>query len=261
MQTKNIFGLCVVSNQKELIFALEELAPEFQVSGITFIIGVRPGLNPPKRVGNEKAAYRLEILEDFAETVEVNRGALANQIGEFDFGICVDPDEHWPSSLLLASAKWARQARQGVCGSVPLQYYVGSKPLFGTPWGGIKLYPRVLDPLAIKDISKVHQRFEGPTEPVSDLSLPVKHYWISTIEELQQKHDRYLRHEGEARFSSFGAFSWRQAAILNLKTLLSVLKRTSPRDGFLGLVLSFEFVRYQFRATLCHRKFSKSMDL
>jgi len=131
----------------------------------------------------------------------------------YDWILRADPDEVFPA--LLACDLMDTIAEDELTGAVslPHQYYFRGRSLKTTRWGGahyvckvfhkdrVQLNPHVHRGILIKD-GYHHNRV------VAKNGNLVQHYWVDTWRELFEKHWRYVKQEGEARYKLGDRFSW-----------------------------------------------------
>jgi hypothetical protein len=161
--------------------------------------------------------------------------------------------------LLQNILSWHSNAPSNSGASVAFQYFFNDKPLTGTPWGGIRWFPKVLPVSIVNELSLIHGRPSIYLDKIPSAS-PVFHYWSKSIDEVKMKHNRYLQFEGHSRLKKFGLWSFRTSTWRVLSTLGSVIRKFKIVDGKAGLLLSIEFVRYTCKAELEHFKISRTFS-
>lgn len=195
-------------------------------------------------------------LSPFGDFGEVNISIALTKISLKDFVLHVDPDEYYSRSLLSDILKFTNFMNPGEIGLIKMQYYYGSYKLRGTPWGGIKSFPRIASPIEFIKRTNVHQRLDGVEVEVNTTEI-VKHYWVNSILELRAKHKRYLEYEGLTKASLYGVWDLKGFVIRMIRVHIGILRRINPLDGFLGLLLAIEFSKYAIRAELAFKKLTK----
>lgn len=181
---------------------------------------------------------RVEVVEDIHEK--------AAGWASHDWLVLLDPDEVLPAgiehdirSILLARPK------VGVIG-VPLQYYFRGKPLVGTVWGGTKYKNLIRHRKRVAFRKAVHRGYtllpgyERVTLERKSPDYCIHHYWVDSYRQMFEKHWRYIRNEGKARYELGERFSWRRWLLSTLKTLAhNLITHKSYRDGLTGIFLGF----------------------
>lgn len=166
----------------------------------------------------------------------------------------IDPDEYWPDEAFHRALELANSLADSEAASFPMTYFVGSRPLRGGPWSG-NHYQRLNSASSVRrSPGKVHTPPPASRVEKVNLSTPVKHYWISDPSELRAKHDIYLGREGSARMAKFGRYHRRKAAIRIARAMGGCLRSAPWADGFMGLRLATEMMRYHWKANSAWRQ-------
>lgn len=182
-----------------------------------------------------------------------------------DWVILSDPDELMPDGIekdlrFLIS----NQARLGLI-YVPLQHYFKGKQLSCTIWGSKNLAkPLVLHKSRNIFSGKVHRGTQLTNDFYSATLLRrnskyIKHYWVDSYSQLFKKHWRYIREEGESRYSSgerFSVYKLFSATIISLKHNLISYKGYRNLTGFF---LSFFHSWYILMSILALRQYQKNV--
>lgn len=172
----------------------------------------------------------------------------------------VDPDEIVPTSLVHEIIELEISEDYAVI-AVPYQYYFRNKRLDHTVWGGIGCVGRIIHRHRIQYVGEVHAPYHN--KPGYEMfSLPyneknaVEHYWVDSYSQLFSKHERYLKLEGQARYSQGQRFSWVKLISRTKATLkASLVGRSGWRGGWTGWFLSFFYAQYEMRGWLALRKY------
>ena len=170
-----------------------------------------------------------------------------------DWVLITDPDEVIDSSLaeeLIMLFENGISPEVGAIIAPCLFYFKGSK-LQGTSWGGINKRVLIANNRRFIFTPHVHsgrKLKEGFKYLEIDfkLSNAVHHYWMQSYKKLFEKHFRYLKNEGEARYSiglrtsvkKISMEPWRQFAY-------SYITKKGYIDGLTGLFLSVFWAWYQ----------------
>ena len=178
-----------------------------------------------------------------------------------------DPDE-------VLSASLARQAVEEVIRNphaaiirAPWQFYFKDKPLNCCIWGApgqskILLVHRErvrLSPLVHRGFD-IAEGFETVTITRQGDNF-IRHYWMSSWSQLIEKHRRYIRQEGEAKYLKGERFSW-PGWILNTGIALkcSLIDYRGILGGTTGIFLSFFYAWYVAMSLLSLRKYQKNVE-
>lgn len=162
-----------------------------------------------------------------------------------DWIVLADPDEVMPPDLaghLLDTM--AREPNAGLL-YVPIRFYFRGRPVVNTFWGHVGVKRLVLHRGRTRPTGHVHggvelrPGFSAQFVPGDD-GWCVRHYWVDTFGQLFEKHWRYVRLEGAARYGRGERFTWRLFAWTVRDTLRRNLFtyggiRGGPRDWFLSV--------------------------
>lgn len=198
-------------------------------------------------------------LNSFSDFGEANISSALSTMTHMNYILHVDPDEFYSLRLLSDISAFARNMCPGEIGAIKMSYYYKNYRLRGTPWGGIKSFPRIASSTEFINRTYVHQRLNGVEVEVSTNEI-VRHYWVDSIYDLRAKHKRYLEHEGLTKAALYGVWDFKGFAIRMLKVHIGILRRINLLDGFLGLLLALEFSKYAIRAELAFKKLSKNLN-
>lgn len=165
-----------------------------------------------------------------------------------------DPDE---KICIASKRKFSDLFRDSKLGEIdiPHYYYLGSKRIKGTVWGGKKNKALFFRRNAVTFPKAVHTRplLEADYRSVfiSEEIAWLDHYWLKDMDEFWEKHNRYLLHEGEARYREGKRFDPFTLFYLPLLSLLGdFIKRKTFLYGKDELTLSCFYAIYLFRANL-----------
>jgi hypothetical protein len=169
----------------------------------------------------------------------------------------IDPDEHISPDLVDAVREALPKVETTRVILLPFVYYVGDRPLRGGVWGGRRMIARIVHSSNITEPT-VHASYRGEQYSIDELvTAPpraVLHRWVRSLDELREKHERYLALEGASRLHDRGAFKWGRAITEIVRTTLSAFVLRRPwRDGTIGFTLAAEFLRYQTSANMAWR--------
>ena len=202
-------------------------------------------------------------LESGAEVIHRKRVPIVEQVrkesisyASNDWIIFLDPDEIFPAAAMpdLLSAI-AATPRLGII-KLPWQFFFKGKPLRCTIWGRDNVKPVVVHKERVSFSSAVHRGlfllpgYNALTFPRENHYV-IRHYWIDSYKDLLEKHLRYLKREGLARFRHGERFSFHRL----IKEPLSALKYNlfhydGLRGGAIGVFLSVFYASYVF-LSLC----------
>jgi glycosyltransferase involved in cell wall biosynthesis len=146
---------------------------------------------------------------------------------------------------------------------VPWVFYFKNKRLFGTVWGGINKRVLLVNINRFNFSDKVHRgrRLANGYKSFSvkfDETNVVHHYWMSSYKQLIEKHKRYIRQEGKARYDNGLRTKIRKI----IKIPFSAFKqcfyvKKGHKDGFVGFFLSLFWSWYSLSAELNLYKYQK----
>jgi len=180
-----------------------------------------------------------------------------------DWVILSDPDEVMPDGIendlrFLIS----NESSLGLI-SVPLQHYFKGKELSCTIWGSKKLAkPLVLHKSRNVFGGKVH----SGTHLINGFSSVVllrrhdnyiKHYWIDSYRQLFEKHWRYIRKEGESRYSRGERFSVHRLFSSTISAFKHSLITCNGYHNVTGIFLSLFYSWYVLMGILSLRQYQK----
>ena len=179
-----------------------------------------------------------------------------------DWIIRVDPDEILPPNLIDDLQNLEVDDKIGII-HVPYQYYFMNKRLDTTVWGGVRPIPRVIHRARINVTSDVHKAlncrsgYEIYTLPPRPGNAVI-HHWIDSYPQLFEKHERYIRMEGESRYNNGARFSWRSFLSRPIRSFTSsFIKYSGWRGGWAGWFLSFFIAIYEARALLSLKQYER----
>jgi glycosyltransferase involved in cell wall biosynthesis len=184
---------------------------------------------------------------------------------EHDWFIRADPDEVFPLELLSDIAHITEDTPRAAIVEIPFEYYFLGKPLTTTVWGGIRYFPKVINKQHVTIHKRVHGAFEvkesyQTVKIQNNNKNTVKHYWISSWRQLNEKHQRYLLLEGKSKYERGERYSW----ILFVKATFlalafNLIKYKGWRGGFTGISLSFFHAWYVGMSWLSLRQYQKQL--
>jgi glycosyltransferase involved in cell wall biosynthesis len=180
-----------------------------------------------------------------------------------DWILRVDPDEVLPPALVDDLLKLNVGETCGMV-AIPFQYYFLGKKLDTTVWGGVKYGNRLSHKERTILESQVHRTYQCK-DGFETLTLDFKgnndvmHFWIDSYSQLFSKHERYLRMEGQSRYSQGQRFSWSKLVNYTWKMFRkSLVEQSGWRGGWVGWFLSFFYAHYEMRGWLSLRKHQHS---
>jgi glycosyltransferase involved in cell wall biosynthesis len=175
---------------------------------------------------------------------------------KYDWIIFLDPDE-----IFLANVEDELRSmifndpNLGVI-NVKWQFYFKGRPLNCTIWGLESSKAIAYHKHRNKFTSQVHRG----TQLLNDYTkaeLPegksnyLRHYWADSYRQLFRKHWRYIKKEGEARYSLGERFSWSRLVTNTLSALKSNLVDYKGFEGGLhGIILSIFYSWYRCMSLL-----------
>jgi hypothetical protein len=196
--------------------------------------------------------------------VEHARGA-AMPLCRNDWVVRLDPDEVLPpeTNAMLRAAITANAEAAMV--TMNFQYYFRGKPLRGTRWQVLRI-PLAIRKSMVRISTNVHAGYivaqGGRTIDIPDSGLEsrVQHYWVDTYAQLFEKHNRYIKFEGKARYDQGQRFSWGSALWDGLRSIKNnLIKDRGIFCGFDGIFLSFFHAWYVFNSHLSLRRYEREL--
>lgn len=181
--------------------------------------------------------------------------------------LITDPDEVLAEGLIKEiGGLLDRGALDPEVGAVdaPWQFYFGRRRLRGTTWGGANKRTLLAhrDRFIFRPLIHLGREIRPGYRSVQlepEASILIHHYWMRDMRQLVEKHRRYLRKEGEARFTrgertsiaGVVAEPWRAFRY-------SFFAKRGYRDGLLGVFLSVFWSWYQTAARIELWRFARS---
>ena len=174
----------------------------------------------------------------------------------YEWVLITDPDEILTQGLITEIAQLFTVGIGEEIGSItaPWIFYFKGEKLNGTNWGGINRRVLLIHNKRFKFLPLIHvSRTLLPGFEQYDIQFNgqnnIIHYWMSGYFKLIEKHLRYLKHEGLARFTIGKRTSIKRIIrepYLSFK--YSYYNRRGFRDGFKGLFLSVFWAWYETMA-------------
>ena len=207
-----------------------------------------------------------EILQrDRVPIVEHIREELTAHAAH-DWIIFLDPDEVFPVEAESELRELIERLPTLAVITIGLQFYFLGRPLRSTLWGTIHEKSVVCHRRRTSFPKLVHHSpcplpgYETRTLPSSSRHR-IQHYWVDSYRQLFEKHWRYIREEGQARYQRGERFSWRRcasSALLSLK--MNLFAHHAWRGGWPGLFLSGFHAWYVGMGILSLRRCENALD-
>ena len=161
---------------------------------------------------------------------------------KYDWIIILDPDEIFPTEIASQISTYL-QTDSTIAGvSLPWQFYFRGKKLTTTAWGQNQMVLKIVNRNRCQFIDHVHAStlpLEGFHFCNFNTSAYIKHYWIDNYHQLFSKHWRYLKFEGEAKYSRGNHFSILKVFYSPIYQLfLNLFKFQGYKGGWDGIILS-----------------------
>lgn len=175
----------------------------------------------------------------------------------------LDPDEVFPNALFHDVVQAIQKDDTLAVVKLPHQYYFRGKPLTTTKWGGIKYIGRIFHKDRVELTSQVHRGMKvKPGYYLATIGETpnnvVQHYWVDSYGQLFEKHWRYIKQEGEARYSAGERFSWVRGIDETVRALaVNLIRRKGIFGGLTGIFLSFFFAWYLGMSQLSLLKYQR----
>jgi hypothetical protein len=230
--------LIIISSQDEYALFIRNSFIQLRKCEIDIRVGLREGIFCPDLKDSE-----VNFLGDFSDLAEMNRALMYPTIKNFNKVLVIDPDEFYSIKLLQDIKEWARNASSNAIGEVPFRYYFKDQVLIGTPWGGLRSFPKVLSPNHLLESQFVHGRASGEISQI-ETSDYVMHFWAKDIATIRHKHNSYLEWEPASMFHASLSASPYKILFRISRGIFGALKTIKIGDGTSGVLLTLEFVRY-----------------
>lgn len=179
-----------------------------------------------------------------------------------DWIIFLDPDEVFPSKIAPSLCRTIRENNNVGRIYVPWLNYFKGDPLMGTVWGGKKYKGHILNKKRCKINKDVHNEISIKSnyncEKIEwNEGGFIKHYWMDSWGSWLQKHFRYVKNEGEARFKEGERFpGWIRCVWRVIHAFKSCfVDHEGWREGGRGLFLSAFWALYQGASLLSLRHY------
>jgi glycosyltransferase involved in cell wall biosynthesis len=138
--------------------------------------------------------------------------------------------------------------------TAPWIFYFKKSRLQGTAWGGINNRILLVNNKRFEFLPYIHlgrkllNGYKNYTIPFNGTNV-VHHFWMQSYKQLIEKHRRYLKNEGIARFKN-GQGSSRKTVINEIPNsfIYSFKTKKGYLDGFKGIFLSLLWTWYQSMA-------------
>jgi len=218
---------------------------------------------------NEIIVVNLESTDNTVEVAQKNNAIVLNhpkvKIVEIirqwiidktknDWILFVDPDEFLMPNLQRQISDLFNKGVDETIGVVamPYQFFFKNKMLKGTVWGGNinrfflrNKFRNTFTGLVHTDMHLKSGYMEYIIQRESDNYI--HHAWMQSLEQLIEKHKRYLLNEGKAMYESGIRYKIKRHAYWTVKSFYdSYILKKGVKDGFEGLILSFFYAWYTF---------------
>lgn len=184
-----------------------------------------------------------------------------------DWVLIIDPDEHITFNLkskLISIFPQLSRDNEISCIIVPWIFFFGKKRLLGTPWGGSNSKVIIANRNNFEFVPLIHnsQRIANNKKVIHTGNVKndeyLHHLWMTDWKQFIEKHLRYLKAEGEARFTLNSNPRMLNSLLLAPKEFIwALVVKKAYLDGVLGILLSFFWTWYQTSARLQHWKYSR----
>jgi hypothetical protein len=215
------------------------------------------------------------ILHEKVDSCEWVHVGYANKT-KYEWVLITDPDEILSDELITDIATlFHGDLLDEKVGAVtaPWIFYFKGKQLNGTNWGGIKSRILLVNNKRFEFLGLIHLgRRVLDTYKTYDIPYTgknyIQHYWMVSYRSFLEKHLRYLRNEGEARYKTGKKTTIKEILKQPYRSFrYSYLASKGYNDGFTGLFLSLFWAWYEssalirnYRYQLCmkYRSYSKN---
>ncbi len=178
-----------------------------------------------------------------------------------DWIINADPDEVYPAEMRDSLKQAIAQGDDVGLIAVPFQFYFKERRLDHGIWGGVNYLPKVFRRDAVEVAAHPHSavRLKPGFRSLileGNRDHAVKHYWVASWRQMFEKHWRYIRQEGVARYADGERFSWPGFARKTLKAFKhGLIDRQGSHDGLLGIALCVFYCWYVAMCQLSLRRY------
>lgn len=177
----------------------------------------------------------------------------------------IDPDEVVPPCLASQMRDAIHNNPDAALIRVPWQFYFKGKPLRCCIWGRQNSTKSVLIHRDRVKLSEQVHTFGDTIGLFGKVVIPrqddnaLQHYWMQSYKELFEKHLRYIRYEGERRFTRGDKYSLKAMTAGTFHALKQNL--TDYRGmhcGFTGIFLSLFYSWYVFMGWISLRQYERN---
>lgn len=133
-------------------------------------------------------------------------------------------------------------------------------------WGANKQFSAVINRNGVTFPPYVHTESEikpgwiSITLDNSKNIKPIKHYWIDSWNQFFEKHNRYLKLEGQSRHALGQRFSWNKALFFTaFEAYNTYIRKTGYKDGLNGVILGILWTWYNWKAWMSLKKYELSV--
>lgn len=208
------------------------------------------------------------IIHEKVDSCEWIHAKFANST-KYEWLLITDPDEILSRELIdEISQLFNEPGKLEKIGEIttPWIFYFKNKKLTGTHWGGISRRTLLVHNKRFEFKALIHVgRKVLPGYSTLNIEYTGKnfihHYWMSGYKKLFEKHLRYLRNEGEARYKT-----GRRSTIKGIITepfrafKYSYKSRQGYKDGLTGLFLSVFWAWYESTAQIKNYTYQRSVE-
>lgn len=209
-------------------------------------------------------SYRAEIhTHERVPIIEMIR-ETAFAYAKHPWIIHVDPDEVFPQERLPEILQLVYCPDIALI-RLPCQFYFKNKPLKGTVWGGDNSRACVYNNDRMVLSKQVHTRYillnEFREYCLVDSQIgAIKHYWVDSYGQMLEKHMRYIRREGEAKYVAGERFTWRKCVSQTFFAFKdSLITCRGWSDGITGIFLSTFYAWYVAMSYLSLRIYQNNL--
>lgn len=196
---------------------------------------------------------KVEIVEEIRE--------WATQQASNDWVIFIDPDEIFPKEFIDEICKKINDKKIGGVSFKRINYFIGEPVRHGL-WYGKTRFIRFFNKKAVNFNDLVHDGMRTKKEfRFIKSDFTIKHYWIDSLEQFYEKHNRYLKHEGKSRYERGERFS---ISKLYLYQILNFLKWFIIQHGFLDVKNGWKLIKlaiwYDYSSWIMLKKYQEQIE-
>lgn len=214
-----------------------------------------------------EAAGATIIEHKRVPVVEIIHAEMSKK-SKHDWLLLTDPDERISQALADDLQKELPNYTKQNIGVVyaPMQYYFKKKRLNGGIWGGIKQHQllahrqRAIFSPNVHNGVRLQKEYTLHHMPYHNDNV-IHHYWMSSYKQLFEKHNRYIKAEGKARYDNGIRYSVKLAIKTPLANLYEAyIRERGYKDGLTGFFLACFWAWYNSLSIQSLKKYERRLN-